>query len=235
MGFFDKSNDEVVDRVLSDFGNVNGVKDVVDGYLALVESEVYKKTVFIGFDGGADVDVEDLVLVKCAVKYLSTFPLRLPFIPLFDVKDFYVTYTFIWNIWRCQLGRELSLEENTTVFHSNLTTRIIFLLEDFDSNLETPPVDEEFFRKLGKIKKLDKGAKKLSDRFLDLRQAIQMNTFDDSPMTFGANEIAWTRFLAGCSAVHSGRNFISAEDIVMGNKVYIKLVNTDLDSLIRSL
>ena len=235
MGFFDKSNDEVVDRVLSDFGNVNGVKDVVDGYLALVESEVYKKTVFIGFDGGADVDVEDLVLVKCAVKYLSTFPLRLPFIPLFDVKDFYVTYTFIWNIWRCQLGRELSLEENTTVFHSNLTTRIIFLLEDFDSNLETPPVDEEFFRKLGKIKKLDKGAKKLSVRFLDLRQAIQMNTFDDSPMTFGVNEIAWTRFLAGCSAVHSGRNFISADDIVMGNKVYIKLVNTDLDSLIRSL
>ena len=92
-----------------------------------------------------------------------------------------------------------------------------------------------FFRKLGKIKKLDKGAKKLADRFLDLRQAIQMNTFDDSPMTFGVNEIAWTRFLAGCSAVHSGRNFVCAEDIVMGNKVYIKLVNTDLDSLIRSL
>ncbi len=153
MGFFDKSNEEVVDRVLSDFGNLNGVKDVVDGYLALVESEVYKKTVFIGFDGGADVDVEDLVLVKCAVKYLSTFPLRLPFIPLFDVKDFYVTYTFIWNIWRCQLGRELSLEENTTVFHSNLTTRIIFLLEDFDSNLETPPVDEEFFRKLVRLRR----------------------------------------------------------------------------------
>ncbi|MDP2836417.1 MAG: hypothetical protein Q8N97_05495 [Methanobacteriaceae archaeon] len=235
MGFFDKSNEEVVDRVLSDFGNLNGVKDVVDGYLALVESEVYKKTVFIGFDGGADVDVEDLVLVKCAVKYLSTFPLRLPFIPLFDVKDFYVTYTFIWNIWRCQLGRELSLEENTTVFHSNLTTRIIFLLEDFDSNLETPPVDEEFFRKLGKIKKKDKRAKKLIDGFLDIRQVIKVNTYCESPVTFGVNEIAWLDFLAGCSAVKEGRNYLSVSDIVTANKVYIKLVNTDLDSLIRSL
>ena len=236
MGFFEKSNDEVVGKVLSDFGNVNGVKDVVDGYLALVESEVYKCTVFIGFDSVGDgPDSDRISMLNIVAKYLSTFPLRLPFIPIFDVKDFYVSFTFVWNIWACQLGRELNQEECQKIYYGDIVKRIIFLLEDFDSNLETPKVDDEFFRKLGKIKKLDKGAKKLSDRFLDLRQAIQMNTFDDSPMTFGVNEIAWTRFLAGCSAVHSGRNFISADDIVMGNKVYIKLVNTDLDSLIRSL
>jgi hypothetical protein len=235
MGFFEKSNEEVVGSVLTDFGDVVGVKDVVDGYLGLIESEVYEKTVFIGFDGGLDVDVEDLVLVRWAVKYLSTFPLRLPFLPLFDVKDFYVTYTFIWNIWRCQLGRELSLEENTAVFHSNLATRIIFLLEDFDSNLETTLVDEEFFRKLGKIKKLDKPAKKLADSLLSLRTTLQVNAFGESPATFGVNELAWTRFLAGCNAVHEGRNVIGVDDLVVGNKVYIKLVNTDLDSLIRSL
>jgi hypothetical protein len=236
MGFFDsKPNDVVAEVILRDFGDVNGIREVLNGYLCLVDSEVYKKTVFIGFDGGADVDVEDLDLLKLAVKYLTTFPLRLPFIPLFDLKDFYVTYTFIWNTWRCQLDRELSLEENTKVFYGDLAARIIFLLEDFDSNLETPKIDEEFFKKLGKIKKKDKQAKKLADRFLDLRQAIQMNTYDRSPMTFGANEIAWTHFLAGCSAVRGGRDVLSTEDIVMGNKVYIKLVNTDLDSLIRSL
>ena len=54
MGFFEKSNEEVVDRVLRDFGDVNGVRDVVDGYLGLVDSEVYKKTVFIGFDSVGD-------------------------------------------------------------------------------------------------------------------------------------------------------------------------------------
>jgi hypothetical protein len=239
MGFFDsKPNDVVAKGIIHDFGDVPGVEDAVDGYLALVESEIYKKTVFIGFiDSGEDEDpynIDEFPLVRMAFNHLNSFPLRLPFIPLFDKKDFLVSYTFIWNIWRCQLGRELTPEEEKMVYN-DLTNRIIFLLEDFDSNLETPAVDDEFFRRLGKIKKLDKGAKKLSDRFLDLRQAVKMNTFNRSPMTFGANEIAWTRFLAGCSAVHSGRNFISAEDIVMGNKVYIKLVNTDLDSLIRSL
>ena len=99
----------VAEVILRDFGDVNGIRDVVDGYLCLVDSEVYKKTVFIGFDGGADgLDAEDLDLLKLAAKYLTTFPLRLPFIPLFDVKDFYVTYTFVWNIWRCQLDRELN-------------------------------------------------------------------------------------------------------------------------------
>ena len=237
MGFFDsKPNDVVVKGIIRDFTDVPGVGDVVDGYLALVESEVYKCTVFIGFDSVGDgPDSDRISMLNIVAKYLSTFPLRLPFIPIFDVKDFYVSFTFVWNIWACQLGRELNQEECQKIYYGDIVKRIIFLLEDFDSNENTPPVDEEFFRRLGKIKKLDKGAKKLSDRFLDLRQAIQMNTFDDSPMTFGANEIAWTRFLAGCSAVHSGRNVISAEDIVIGNKVYIKLVNTDLDSLIRSL
>ena len=237
MGFFEKSNDEVMGRVLSDFGDIKGVKEVADAYLALMDSEVYKKTAFIGFVNEKDdyFDMDRFPLLKIAANNLTKFPLKLPFTPLFGIKDFYVTYSFIWNIWRCQLNRELTLDEGRSVFYNDLAVRIIFLLEYFDSSQNTPPVDEEFFRKLGKIKKLDKGAKKLSDRFLDLRQAIQMNTFDDSPMTFGANEIAWTRFLAGCSAVHSGRNVISAEDIVIGNKVYIKLVNTDLDSLIRSL
>ena len=238
MDFFDKSNYEVVGRVLSDFGDVNGVKEVVDGYLGLVESEIYKKTVFIGFiDSGEDenpYNIDEFPLVKMAFNHLTSFPLRLPFIPLFDKKDFLVSYTFIWNIWRCQLGRELTPEEEKMVYN-DLTNRIIFLLEDFDSNLETPLVNEEFFRKLGKIKKLDKSAKKLSDRFLSLRTTLQVNAFGESPPTFGVNELAWTRFLAGCNAVHSGRNVINVDDLVIGNKVYIKLVNTDLDPLIRSL
>ncbi len=237
MGFFDsKPNGVVAEGIIRDFGSVNGVKDVVDGYLALVESEVYKKTVFIGFDSVGDgPDSDRISMLNIVAKYLTTFPLRLPFIPIFDVKDFYVSFTFVWNIWACQLGRELNQEECQKIYYGDIVKRIIFLLEDFDSNLETPPVDEEFFRKLGKIKKLDKGAKKLADRFLDLRQAVKMNTFNRSPMTFGANEIAWTRFLAGCHAVHSGRNFVSAEDIAIGNKIYIKLLNTDLDPFIRSL
>jgi hypothetical protein len=237
MGFFDsKPNDVVAKGIIRDFSDVPGVGDVVDGYLALVESEVYKCTVFIGFDSVGDgPDSDRISMLDIVAKYLSTFPLRLPFIPIFDVKDFYVSFTFVWNIWASQLDRELNQEECQKVYYGNIVKRIIFLLEDFDSNLETPQVDEEFFRKLGKIKKLDKGAKKLADRFLDLRQAVKMNTFNRSPMTFGANEIAWTRFLAGCSAVHSGRNVISVDDLVVGNKVYIKLVNTDLDVLIRSL
>ncbi|PKL66372.1 MAG: hypothetical protein CVV28_10855 [Methanobacteriales archaeon HGW-Methanobacteriales-1] len=238
MGFFEKSNDEVMGRVLSDFSDIKGVKEVVDGYLELIDSEIYKKTVFIGFIDASDnesYELEKCPLLKMAFNNMTSFPLRLPFIPLFNIKDFYVTYTFIWNIWRCQMGRELTFPEEEIVFYSDMATRIIFLLEDFDSNLETPLNDEEFFRKVSKLKKIDKKAKKLASSFLDIRNTLQNNTFGESPMTFGVNEIAWTRFLAGCSAVHSGRNFISADDIVMGNKVYIKLVNTDLDSLIRSL
>jgi hypothetical protein len=236
MGFFDKSNEEVVSRVLSDFGDIKGVKEVVDAYLALVESEVYKKTVFIGFDSVGDgPDSDRISMLNIVAKYLSTFPLRLPFIPIFDVKDFYVSFTFVWNIWACQLGRELNQEECQKIYYGDIVKRIIFLLEDFDSNENTPQVDEEFFRKLGKIKKLDKGAKKLSDCFLSLRTTLQVNAFGESPATFGVNELAWTRFLAGCSTVHSGRNVIDVDDLVVGNKVYIKLVNTDLDSLIRSL
>ena len=237
MGFFDsKPNDVVAKGIIHDFGDIIGVGDVVDGYLALVGSEVYKKTVFIGFDSVGDgPDSDRISMLNIVAKYLSTFPLRLPFIPIFDVKDFYVSFTFVWNIWACQLGRELNQEECQKIYYGDIVKRIIFLLEDFDSSLETPAVDEEFFRNLGKIKKLDKGAKKLSDRFLSLRTTLQVNTFGESPATFGVNELAWTRFLAGCSAVHSGRNVIGVDDLVVGNKVYIKLVNTDLDSLIRSL
>ena len=157
MGFFEKSNEEVVDRVLRDFGDVNGVRDVVDGYLGLVDSEVYKKTVFIGFDSVGDgPDPDKISMLNIVAKYLTTFPLRLPFIPIFDVKDFYVSFTFVWNIWSSQLDRELNQEECQKVYYGDIVKRIIFLLEDFDSDLETPPVDEEFFKKLGKIKKMDK-------------------------------------------------------------------------------
>ncbi|PKL67038.1 MAG: hypothetical protein CVV28_06405 [Methanobacteriales archaeon HGW-Methanobacteriales-1] len=214
MGFFGHDSiDEAMGRIIRNFGDITNVMDVVDDYLGFTDSEVYKKTVFI---------------------HLNSFPLRLPFIPLFCKKDFLVSYTFIWNIWRCQLGRELTPEEEKMVY-GDLANRIIFLLYNFDSNLETPPTDEEFFVQMGKIVKKDKRAKKLEDAFLNLRQAIKLDTFGESPFSFGVNEIAWTHFLAGCSAVHSGRDFVSAEDIVIGNKVYIKLVNTDLDSLIRSL
>ncbi len=236
MGFFEKSNEEVVNRVISDFGDFNGVRDAVDGYIGLVESEVYKKTVFIGFDSVGDgPDPDKISMLNIVAKYLTTFPLRLPFIPIFDVKDFYVSFTFVWNIWASQLDRELTKEECQKVYYGDLVKRIIFLLDDFDSDLETPPVDEEFFKKLGKIKKMDKSAEKFSDRFLSFRTTIQVNAFGESPPTFGVNELAWTRFLAGCHAVHSGRNVISVNDLVVGNKVYIKLVNTDLDPLIRSL
>ena len=239
MGFFGHDSiDEAMGRIIRNFGDITNVMDVVDDYLGFTDSEVYKKTVFIGFiDSGEDEDpynIDEFPLVKMAFNHLNSFPLRLPFIPLFCKKDFLVSYTFIWNIWRCQLGRELTLEEEKMVY-GDLANRIIFLLYNFDSNLETPPTDEEFFVQMGKIVKKDKRAKKLEDAFLNLRQAIKLDTFGESPFSFGVNEIAWTHFLAGCSAVHSGRNFISAEDIVMGNKVYIKLVNTDLDSLIRSL
>ena len=40
MGFFDsKPNDVVAEGIIRDFGDVPGVGGVVDGYLALVESE----------------------------------------------------------------------------------------------------------------------------------------------------------------------------------------------------
>jgi hypothetical protein len=237
MGFFEKSNEEVLGRVLSDFGDIIGVKEVVDGYLALVDSEVYKKTAFIGFVNEKDdyFDMDRFPLLKIVANNLTKFPLKLPFTPLFGIKDFYVSYSFIWNIWRCQLNRELTLDEGRSVFYNDLAARIIFFLEDFDSDLETPTADEQFFKKLGKIKKMDKSTKELSDRFLSLRTTLQVKAFGESPVTFGVNELGWTHFLAGCSAVHSGRNVIGVDDLVVGNKVYIKLVNTDLDSLIRSL
>ena len=181
------------------------------------------------------LDPDRISMLNIVAKYLTTFPLRLPFIPIFDVKDFYVSFTFVWNIWPSQLDRELNQEECQKVYYGDIVKRIIFLLEDFDSDLETPPVDEEFFKKLGKIKKMDKSTKKLADRFLSLRTTLKVNTFGESPVTFGVNELAWTHFLAGCHTVHSGRNVINVDDLVVGNKVYIKLVNTDLDSLIRSL
>ncbi|MDP3034693.1 MAG: hypothetical protein Q8M97_06225 [Methanobacteriaceae archaeon] len=56
-----------------------------------------------------------------------------------------------------------------------------------------------------------------------------VNTWPGKDFTpISVNEQAATQLWAGCSAVLDGRDRISVEDVLVGQRVYLKLINTDV-------
>ncbi len=236
MGIFSNpTNEEETEKFLSNFGDIGGVVELVDLTLELEHSSVYKDLTYVDLDeiNEPGVDTSEIEEVPSFVKYaaenMSNFPLRTSFTGLLGPNDVWLHFTFIPSLYFLGVGRKLTLDDYRMFFGSVLPVRLMFLLEDFDSSKETPEVTPDFFKKLGKLKWENKKASKLNVAFSDLRLTIMLNTWpgkDFSPIC--VNELAVTRLWAGCSAVLDGRDRISVEDVLVGQRVYLKLINCDV-------
>ncbi|MBI5680403.1 MAG: hypothetical protein HZC47_05890 [Methanobacterium sp.] len=229
--------EKVAEKVLKDFSDIEGLKEVVEGILSLVDSEVYEKLVH-GVPNDPLMDSGDYdepsELIKIASKNMSKFPLNIPFTPLIVAKQVLLPYTFVSDIYCIRLGRQFSKEELYNVCYGEMAARILLLLENFDSKQETPQPTKEFFKKLGKVKWQDKKAKKL---FNGLHEIGYMSVFNNwkgaggrTPI-FTNTEKAFILLLSGCSAVIDGRDKISTYDIIKAHRTYFKLINTDISKL----
>ncbi|MEN4018676.1 MAG: hypothetical protein PQ975_06990 [Methanobacterium sp.] len=233
--------EKVAEKVLDEFNDVEELKEVVDEILALQENEIYEKLVFLSFDDLLSPDVEIdrdkdkySLLEELALGSLSKFPLNIPLAPLISIKHFLVIYSFIAGIYHVTLGRKLNLDDRKNIFHGPMATRILLMLENFDSNQKTPQPTAEFFKKLGKVKWQDKKAKKLFDHIYGIRFMLMHNKWKGPggpSSTFRVTEKAFILLLSGCSAVLEGRNKINAFDVIRANKTYLKLLNTDISKL----
>jgi hypothetical protein len=236
MGFLSNdTKEEKVEKLLSKFGDIDGVVELVDLTLELERSSVYKDLTYVNLDeiNEPGVDTSEIEKVPPFVKYaaenMSNFPLRTSVTGLLGPKDVLLHFTFIPSLYFLGVGRKLTLDDYRMFFGSVLPVRLMFLLEDFDSSKETPEVTPDFFKKLGKLKWENKKASKLNLAFNNLRLNIMVNTWpgkDFAPVSL--NEQAATRLWAGCSAVVGGRDSISVEDVLVGQRVYLKLINTDV-------
>lgn len=236
MGIFSNpTNEEETEKFLSNFGDIGGVVELVDLTLELEHSSVYKDLTYVDLDEinepGVDTsEIEEVPpFVKYAAENMSNFPLRTSVTGLLGPNDVWLHFTFIPSLYFLRVGRKLTLDDYRMFFGSVLPVRLMFLLEDLDSSKETVEVTPEFFKKLGKLKWENKKASKLNVAFSDLRLTIMLNTWpgkDFSPIC--VNELAVTRLWAGCSAVLDGRDRISVEDVLVGQRVYLKLINCDV-------
>jgi hypothetical protein len=102
------------------------------------------------------------------------------------------------------------------------------LLDDFDKPIKIQPPDEEFYKKLRKIK-WDKQGKKLFNNINRLRGDI--GDVRGMSTDFGTTEYFALGFLAACNAVNQNRSKMLPEDVVVAYRTYLKLLNTDITKL----
>jgi len=242
MSFFSaEPTVDVAGKVLDEFGDVDGLKEVIEGILALEDSEVYERLVHMGnpIDSSVDKgyaaksdDYSDLAIF--AGKYLSKFPLSIPLAPLIDIKHFWVIYTFIGDLYSIRTNHNIYQEDLYKVENGEMATRIILLLEDFDSDIETPNPSAEFFKRLGKVKWQNKQVKRLYNHIHEINFMLIHNKWKGTERvstTFLVTEEAFILLLSGYSAVMCGRDKINSFDVITANKTYLKLINTDISRL----
>jgi len=115
-----------------------------------------------------------------------------------------------------------------------MATRIVSLLEDFDSDIKTPKPSAEFFKRLGKVKWQNKQVKRLYNHIHGVNFMLMHNKWkgtERASSSFCVTEEAFILLLSGCSAVICGRDKINTFDVIKANKTYLKLINTDISRL----
>jgi hypothetical protein len=229
--------DKMVNSLRDDFGDVEGLNGLLDDILGLVDSSFYGDLVsFYGVPKDSRVDSGDFdvpsELVRLASRNMSKFPFALPFTPLITGKLVLLVPSFVYDLCGARLGRNFSDEELKKIFYGDLPTRILLLMENFDSTMETPEPTSDFFKKLGKVKWADSMSKDLFNRVTDLEFKVMYRKLESKySISLSVNEKAFILLLSGCSAVSDGRDKITMDDVVRAYKMYFKLLNTDITRL----
>ena len=240
MGFSDlfKTADQLAEKTLSEFKEVEGLNEVIEGILNLKDStsyEMFYKASMEGHEKGISVkenenDLLKFPQVKLAAEVLKDPPLYLP--PLNDVIiSIHFISTMHVIIWRYYTCTHKNLSHNDlSKAHTIILERIMSLLDDFDKPGEFQKPYKEFYQKLKKIK-WNKTGKKLFSELDSIRGDIQYDKWGSGTDTFRCGENFALTFLAACNAVHHNREKMLKEDVIISYKTYLKLLNTDISKL----
>lgn len=239
MGISDvfKTADQLAEKTLNEFNNVEDLNEVIEGLLSLNDSKIYEKVYKASLKDPKEMtsyidtvdDLLELRQVKLATGVLKDPPLYLPF--LTDViisTHFNATFSLISGIHYAYAQKKLGHE--STVKEHAILERLMSLLYDFDKPGEFQPPDEEFYQKLKKIK-WDKKGKKLYSELDSIRGGIQVDRWGTETHIFGSGENFALTFFAACNAIHQDRDRILKEDMIKAYKTYLKLLNTDISKL----
>jgi hypothetical protein len=142
---------------------------------------------------------------------------------------FMCMYDFIAIRYFMTTKKELDELDVKNVYLSGLDEQLIFCLDKFDQLSDWPQPTAEFFQKLKKIRWQNKNTKKFSNTLGLLKVNMTMTSLClPQYAQFNGIEKAVIEIIAGSSAVKDGREFINKEDVIIGFKTYLKLLNTDV-------
>ncbi|WP_414470435.1 hypothetical protein [Methanobacterium sp. ACI-7] len=232
-----QKNRKNAEKILRDFPDVKGLKEVLDDVLALMDSEIYEKVYRAGQKDPKEmtsyIDTADDLLklrqVKLASEVLKDPPLYVASLTgVIIITHFQALFAFIGGIHYAYAQRRLS--RTSTVKEHAILERLMALLDDFDKPISFQPPDEEFYKKLKDIK-WDKQAKKLFGKIDRLRGQIATVRWGSTSSTFGTTENFALTFLAACNVVNQNRNKILNEDVIVAYRTYLKLLDTDITQL----
>lgn len=126
------------------------------------------------------------------------------------------------------IKREFNDNDIRNVYLSGLDERLIFGLDRFDEVSNWPQPSAEFFQKLKKLS-WDNKTKKFAKQLKLLKIHLTITSFGLLKYEhLSAIEEAFIELIAGCSAVNGDRECINKDDIIIGYKTYLNLLNTDV-------
>ena len=233
-----EKNKKNAEKILKEFSDVEGLKEVLEGVQSLMDSEIYDKVYEASEKDPEEmsyyIDTVDELLklrqVKLASKILKDPPIYIASLTSVVIFSHFKAFFagLIPEIYYAYSQKKLN--HNSTVKEHIILERLMSLLDDFDKPANFQPPDEEFYKKLKEIK-WNKHGKKLYKKILVIIRDITLVRWGTKSSTFGNGENYSLTFLAACNAVNQGRNKISPEDVVVAHKTHLKLLNTDISEL----
>ena len=231
-----EKNKKKAEKILKEFYDVEGLKDILDDVQALIDSEIYDKV----YDAtktkekklGGNETVEDLLKlpqVKYATKVLKDPPLYVASLTGVIISSHFIATVSMIDFISYAYKQE-DLSQNDLNKNYSILERLMSLLSNFSTVKEYKAPDEEFYKKLKDIK-WDKTAKKLFKKIFGIRGHIALVRWGSDSSTFNTGENFALTFLAACNSVHQDRDKILPEDIIVSYKTYLKLLNTDITKL----
>ncbi|CDG66058.1 hypothetical protein MBMB1_1983 [Methanobacterium sp. MB1] len=142
-------------------------------------------------------------------------------------------YTLIELRYGMTVQRKLDNEDLEIIYSSGLDKNLIQGLDEFDNGLEYSEPTLEFFQNLKLVKWEDYETKKFANNLRILK-----NEFAYPGCSFVKYfplvdiEDTFVNFIGCCSAVNQERDYLSKEDVLIGYKTSLKLLNTDITQYI---
>ncbi|MEN4006159.1 MAG: hypothetical protein PQ964_02170 [Methanobacteriaceae archaeon] len=228
-------NRKNAEKILRRSPDEEGLKEVLDDVQSLMDSEIYEKVYEASnLEEAAKVLQEngDFSLLSAeyllehyrqnryAASVLKDPPVYSP--SLFTdtiISTHFISITGIIGLINYAYKQsKISLRDVDK--ERSILEHVMCLLDDFDKPIKIQPPDEEFYKKLRKIK-WDKQGKKLFLKIRDIFYDIKDVRWGGKSSDYDTTEYFAVMFLAACNAVNHTRDKILPEDVVVAYRTYL--------------